>query len=59
MCENHQICRADFGKTNPRFFGTPPALKCTHEGGAPLVAGFKGAQAHRHHRGACMASAWA
>ena len=32
MCENHQVRRADFGGKNPRFFGAPPALKCTHGG---------------------------
>ena len=39
MCENHQIRRADFGEKNPRFFGTPPALKHTHGGarGVPLI----------------------
>ena len=49
MCENHQICRADPGEKNPRFFGTPPALKTytwawgVHIGGT-LEAGFEGAQ---------------
>ena len=43
-CENHQIRRADFGEKNPHFFGTSPALKRTHRGVSPLVAGFEGAQ---------------
>ena len=43
MCENHQICRADFGEKNPNFFGAPPTLKCAH-GGVSLMAGFEGAQ---------------
>ena len=47
MCENQQIHRADFGEKDPRSFGVPPALKCTHggtRGGAPLAAEFEGAQ---------------
>ena len=39
-CENHQICRADWGK-NPNFFGAPPALKHAH--GGVREAGFEGA----------------
>ena len=62
MCENHQICRADFGEKNPRFFGAPPALKHTHggctRGMSPLAAGFEGVQP-RPHCSTCMASAWA
>ena len=45
-CENHQICRADFGEKNPNFFGAPPVLKRTHggctRGVSPLAAGFEG-----------------
>ena len=47
-CENHQICRADFGEKNPHFFGVLPALKRTHggctRGVSPLAAWFEGAQ---------------
>ena len=38
-CENHRICRADFGEKST--FSAPPTLKCTH-GGAPLQQGSKG-----------------
>ena len=45
MCENHQICRADFGRKNPRVFGMPPALvftRAVHEGVSLPVQGLKG-----------------
>ena len=41
---------------NPRFFGAPPALKCTH--GGPSRQGLKG-HSPLPHCSACMASAWA
>ena len=61
MCENHQICRADFGEKNPHFFGTPPVLKRTWgvRGGVPPSQ--QGSKGHSPvpHCSICMASAWA
>ena len=51
------------GKKNSDFFGAPPALKRTHEGGArggvPPRGRVRRGTAPRPHHSACMASVWA